>query len=207
MKGSKGLAHSETQNLDLSLKKALKNFKISFACLDWEYMTDRKNGELFCDIGITTQPDGPTPLVGLYRMDCLEASFGVAGFKRGISHTLNTLSMFGGLQAESPSGRSRRTHVAFRSSYNLAYETTRQNDNKRNLFEEKEVFSRSPQFHSEMKSVKTIYRKKARNNSYGVRDEFRVGGEALDHISECIHEAVRFQVFYTIYYILIILTK
>ncbi len=154
-------------------------------------MEDRTNGELICDIGITIQPVGRTPLVGLYRLDCLEASFGAGGFNSGNAHTLNTLGMFGGLQAESPSVRSRRTHVAFRSSYNLAYEATRQYDNKRNLFEEKEVFSRSTRFHEDIKSVKNIYTEIAAKSSYGVRDEFRVGGAALNQISECLHEVVK----------------
>ena len=105
-------------------------------------------------------------------------------------HTLNTLSMFGGLQAESPPTRRKRTHIAFRSSYNLAYEATRKHDNSRNLFDEKTVFSREQRFHNEMKAIQTIYTENAPLRSYGVRDEFRVGGSTLEDVMECIGDAV-----------------
>jgi hypothetical protein len=154
-------------------------------------MKNRENGELVCDVGITIQPVGDEPLVGLWRLDCLDASFGAGGYKSGNMHTLNTLSMFGGLQAESPRSRSLQTHVTFRSAYNLAYEVTRKHDNSRSLFDEKLVFNREHQFHAEMEAVQTIYTQKALLNSYGVRDEFRVGGMALEHIVECISDVVR----------------
>ena len=153
-------------------------------------MKNRKKGEFFCDVGVTTQPVGEDPLVGLWRLDCLDASYGAGGYKSGNMHTLNTLSMFGGLQAESPRSRQLQTHIIFRSSYNLAYEVTRKHDNSRNLFNEKSVYTREPQFHAEMQAVQAIYTEKAIKNPYGVRDEFRVGGEALEDIVECISGAV-----------------
>jgi hypothetical protein len=173
------------------MSAALLRFRQSFPGLDWEYMKNRQKGELICDVGITIQPVGEDPLVGLWRLDCLDASFGAGGYKFGNLHTLNALSMFGGLQAESPRSRRLQTHVAFRSAYNLAYEVTRKHDNSRSLFDEKLVFGRDPQFHAEMQAVQTIYSQKALKNSYGVRDEFRVGGMALEHILDCISDAVR----------------
>ena len=190
VKGSKGVTHSEREDLRDSAAAALDRFTHSFSGLDWEYMKDRKQGELFCDVGVTIQPIGDEPLVGLWRLDCLDASFGAGGYNVGNMHTLNTLSMFGGLQAESPRSRQRRTHIAFRSSYNLAYEVTRKHDNRRSLFNEKEVYSRDNQFISDVANVQTIYGEKAIGNSYGVRDEYRVGGAALCDIIDCISEAV-----------------
>ena len=128
------------------------------------------------------------PLVTLWHLDCLDASFGVGGYKSGNMHTLNTLSMFGGLQVESPQSRSLQTHVTFCSAYNLAYKVTRKHDNLRSLSDEKLVFN---QFHAEIEVVQTIYIRKALLNSYGVRDEFQVGGMALKHIVECISDVVR----------------
>lgn len=185
------MAHAQETDLESSMEEAVRRFKRSFSGLDWEYMKSRKDGELICDIGITIQPVGKEPLVGLWRLDCLDASFGAGGYKTGNMHTLNTLSMFGGLQAESQSSRRQRTHISFRSSYNLAYEVTRKHDNSRNLFDEKAVFGREPKFHAEMKAVQSIYSEKAPSHSYGVRDEFRVGGSALKDIVEGIEEAVR----------------
>lgn len=192
IKGSKGVAHAQEGDLRTSMDEALRRFRRSFSGLDWEYMKGRNNGELICDIGVTVQPVGDEPLVGLWRLDCLDASFGAGGYKSGNMHTLNTLSMFGGLQAETPASRRQRTHISFRSSYNLAYEVTRKHDNSRNLFDEKAVFGRDPQFHAEMNAVQNIYMEKAPTRSYGVRDEFRVGGGALEVIMECIEDAVSF---------------
>jgi hypothetical protein len=190
IKGSKCVAHAQKEDVTKSMHESLRIFKSSFGSLDWSYMMDRNQGELICDIGVTIHPVGDEALVGLWRLDSLDASFGAGGYKSGSMHTLNTLGMFGGLQAEMPASRRSRTHVAFRSSYNLAYEVTRKHDNSRNLFEEGAVFQRDSQFHSEIKAVQSIYTDKAVNQSYGVRDEFRVGGGSLEDIMECIGEAV-----------------
>lgn len=193
IKGSKGITHAQRSDLQASMTASIERLKSSFPGLDWTYMKDRKNGELLCDVGITIQPVESRPLVGLWRLDCLDASFGAGGYKTGNLHTLNTLSMFGGLQAESLPSRRSRTHVAFRSSYNLAYEVTRKQDNSRELFNEKSVYIRETSFHTEIEAVQSIYLQKANCNSYGVRDEFRVGGKALEHIVECISDAVSLQ--------------
>jgi len=171
--------------------ESVQRFEKSMAGLDWDYMKNRKKGELYYDVGVTVHPvRKDQPLVGLWRLDCLDASFGAGGYQSGTAHTLNTLSMFGGLQAESPPTRRKRTQIAFRSSYNLAYEATRKHDNSRNLFDEKTVFSREPGFHAEMKAVQTIYTENAPLRSYGVRDEYRVGGGALADVVGCIGSAV-----------------
>jgi hypothetical protein len=192
IKGSKRLTHSQEETLDISAKEAFNNFQRSFPGLDWNYMNLPKNGQLLCDAGITIQPDNPEEeLVGLWRLDSLEASYGAGGYLMGQIHTLNTLSMYGGMQAESPSWRSKETHIRFRSSYNLAYEATRQHDNSCDLFQEKEVFNRGPWFQHQINSVKEIYEEKACLQSYGVRDEFRISGLAINELIQCVHDSVR----------------
>ena len=193
IKGSKSVSHAQTDDIKSSMHDCIQQFRQSFPALDWDYMNDRTNGELFCDVGVTIQPVGDEPLVGLWRLDCLDASFGAGGYKSGNMHTLNTLSMFGGLQAEGLSSRRKQTHIQFRSSYNLAYEVTRKHDNSRNLFDEKTVFGREPRFHAEMHSVLSMYSENSPHHSYGVRDEFRVGGSSLEDIAECIEDAVSVQ--------------
>lgn len=172
------------------MREALSRFRQSFSGLDWAHMVDRTKGELICDVGITVQPDHEEPLVGLWRLDSLDASFGAGGYNSGNIHMLNTLSMFGGLQAESPPSRRRRTHISFCSAYNLVYEAVRKHDNSRTLFEEKKVFGRYPEFHSEMASVQRIFSEIGPKCPYGVRLEFRVGGAALEKIMDCIEDTV-----------------
>ena len=193
VKGSKRLAHSQGASLKENTKEALEKFRRTFTGFDWEYMTNRKEGELICDVGVTVQPsDDEEPLVGLWRLDSLEASYGAGGYLSGNLHTINTLSMYGGLQAESPASRRRRTHVSFRSSYNLAYEAIRQQDNSRSLFEEKDVYNRSPWFQLQLEKVLEIYNSKGCMQSYGVRDEFRISGKGIYELMECVDSSVCF---------------
>jgi len=74
VKGSKGLSQAEGSSLKSSLSGAVDRFRESFPGLDWPYMMNREMGELICDVGITIQPKSDSgPLVGLWRLDCLEA--------------------------------------------------------------------------------------------------------------------------------------
>lgn len=172
------------------MKRALDNLHDEFSGLDWQYMSDRQLGELFCDIGITYHPEDVRPLVGLWKLDALEASFGAGGYLKGNLHNINTLSHYGGLQAEMGSQRFKRTHITFRSSYNLAYEVTRRSSNMRDLFKEKEVHRLDDKFMSDKDQIISVYRGKASQTSYGVRDEFRVGYAALTDLAEGIDELV-----------------
>ncbi|KAI5990547.1 hypothetical protein F5J12DRAFT_786485 [Pisolithus orientalis] len=54
--------------------------------LDWSHMVDRANGELLVDLGISIHPTCDEKLVGLWRLDALEASFGAGGYLRGNAH-------------------------------------------------------------------------------------------------------------------------
>lgn len=153
-------------------------------------MLDRENGELLLDIGITHHPVCQEPLVGIWRLDCLEASFGAGGFNRGNLHTLNTLSLYGGLQAEMEKARAERTHVAFRSSYNLAYEVTRKLDNSRDLFKDQDAYSVNDIYLGDIQDVINIYEDDASFKTFGVRDEIRVGGQTLGDIQQNLPEKV-----------------
>jgi len=190
VKGSKGLSQAEGTTLKSSLGQAMERFKESFPGLDFPYMMNRENGELVFDVGITIQPEDDCPLVGLWRLDCLEASFGAAGFLSGDIHTLNTLALYGGLQAESPQLRCQNSQVVFRSAYNLVYEAIRKRDNSRNLFNERDVYCRNKTFHQELDDVRNVYQNKANRTSYGVRDEFRIGGKALEAMMDCVDDMV-----------------
>jgi hypothetical protein len=108
-----GKHYTKTMGQEADLSDSLDWLKSEFSGLDWDYMLDRDNGELLCDIGVTHHPEHSEPLVGLWRLDCLEASFGAGGYNRGNLHTLNTLNRYGGLQAEMGKTRAERTHIAF----------------------------------------------------------------------------------------------
>lgn len=191
MKGTKGYTKVVGRDdLGGSMKKSIEELKIEFPFLDWDYMLDPMQGEFVCDVGITFHANSHQPLVGLWRLDRLEASFGAGGYYQGNLHRLNTLSCYGGLQAEQPEGRKARTQVVFRSTYNLAYEVTRKMNNKRDLFSEKDLYHTTDHFFEDCKRVISLYRQHSSQLSYGVRDEFRVGGRALIPLMGSIDEMV-----------------
>lgn len=154
-------------------------------------MADRDNGEFLLDIAVTIHPEHDEHLVGLWKLDSLEASFGAGGYKRGEIHHLNTLNLYGGLQAEAREAHRRRTHVLFRSAYCLVYETTRKFDNCRNLFSGKDAYHMSQRFVSDMENVLKILQNEAPTKGYGVRDEIRLGCQALEAVAETIDQTVR----------------
>ncbi|KAG1760492.1 hypothetical protein EV702DRAFT_985523 [Suillus placidus] len=146
--------------------------------LDWPYMMNRKHGELLVDVGISFTPRSPdVPVVGVWRLDALEASFGAGGYKRGEMHHHNTLSRYGALQAEMQQERAQQTHIAFRSTYNLYYESIRTNNNRVSFASDSDAYKLSPPYMAEcFEMVKVI--DGCKEKTYGVRDEYRVSGHA-----------------------------
>jgi hypothetical protein len=92
-KGSKLFTKKVSSTNEGSLRGSLHDMMNEFPGLDWDYMSDHRTGELYVDVGVSYHPMEKEPLVGLWKLDCLEASFGVAGFNRGTIHNLNTLSI------------------------------------------------------------------------------------------------------------------
>ena len=191
IKGCKALSHAQKGSIGDSMVSARKNMAKAFLALDWSYMLKQIKGELYFDVGVTIQPSASNDnaLVGLWRLDCLEASFGAAGFLMGNLHTINTFSMYGGLQASAPQARKERTHIGYLSAYNLSWEAVRPKDNQRTFFEESHVHQRDPWFHHEVREVKRAL-EDVYNKSYGVRWEVRVGGQALEEMEEVMDDRV-----------------
>ena len=113
MKGGKH--HTKAQGSDPRdcLRRCFSDFKKQFSCLHWDYMCRPDKATLLIDLGVTHHPVHSFPVVGLWRLDSVEASFGAAGFCSGSIHHLNTLSLYGGLQAEMSKKHMERSHVVF----------------------------------------------------------------------------------------------
>ena len=164
---------------DISLTKVLRH---NIPALDWSYMVDRSHGELLVDLGIGVHPAGNCKLVGLWRLDALEASFGAGGFLRGNIHHTCTLGRYGGIQAEMSQERARQTHIAFRSAYNLSYEVVRPNDNRPTFVMDRDAYALNSDFMQECTQAMNMYSGEAKNRSYGVRDEYRMSGVAMEQV-------------------------
>lgn len=176
-----------TKDVDL-----FKQLEQEFSYLHWPTMLERKHGEVAMDIGVSMHPKreiGDDPLVGLWRLDALEASYGAGGFNQGTMHSLNTLVRYGGMNAQMSAERGRKTHVTYRLSYNLAYEPTRPKDNQPYLCDDGDAYSISePWKVAFQKRIKTY--QQASLQAYGVRDEYRVGGQAVVEILASLPERV-----------------
>jgi hypothetical protein len=151
-----------------------------FPQLDFQYMMDPTHGQLVADVGISINLSRTSePLVGLWRLDALDASFGAGGFNKGQVHNVNTLGRYGGIQAEMEAERMRRTHVIFRSSYGLQYEVTRRKDNQPFFAEDGDAYQLNQRWNEACEARECVYGGKAQDRSYGVRDEYRVSGLAV----------------------------
>ncbi|KAF9218411.1 hypothetical protein BS17DRAFT_871358 [Gyrodon lividus] len=159
-------------------KRPLQSLTSEFPALDWDHMTDRRHGELLLDLGITFHPICKEPLVGLWRLEQLKASFGASGFVRGNVHHTCTLGRYGGIQAEMAQERTWQTHICFRNAYNLAYEAVRPNDNCPTFVLDSDAYACNPQFMQECHLAIEMYEGKAKERSYGIRDKYRLSGFA-----------------------------
>jgi hypothetical protein len=172
MKGSKLYTKEIATGNQECLKTCFEDFWMEFPGLDWDYTLDRSHGELYMDLGITYNAKSPEPLVGLWKLDSLEASYGLRDYTMGTIHHLNTLSCYGGLQAEMAGVRCQRNHIMFCSSYNQAYKVTRKLDDGRDLFSKKEAYNLDSNYLSEIDQVTQIYTADVGKRSYCVRTSF-----------------------------------
>ena len=182
------LLTKDGQGVYVSPELALRR---NLSCLDWDHMLDRHNGELIIDVGVSFTPMTREPVVGLWRLDSLEESYAAAGFNKGIAHHHFTLHNYGALQAEMPQDRALHTHVAFRNTYNLYYEAIRPSNNMPAFFSDSQAYGLSEEYYKECSGMIKIFRK-VKSKTYGVRDEYRVSGQAAQVLLDQIIPQVLF---------------
>ena len=181
-RGIKGLTHDERGNPYERLQR-------EYPSLDWNYAMDRKNGQLFLDLGISFHPasNDLQPLIGLWKLPSVEASFAAAGMTKGKTHHANTLADYGGKQADMEQQRSRVVQLPFRSTYNLVFEAIRRPGTKEYFCEDADAYDAGPNFTECCKKYISLFQGSGRK-SFGVREEVRGSGpaikEALIHARE-----------------------
>jgi hypothetical protein len=181
----KGIKLYTQESLSSSGSNAWQRLIQEFPQLDFNYMMDANHGQLVVDVGISINPDADSmPVVGLLRLDALEASFGAGGFRKGQVHSVNTLGRYGAIQAEMQSERMRRTHIIFRSTYSLQYEPTRRKDNQPFFAGDGDAYELNGRWNEACEVRERLYQGGVQERSYGVRDEYRVGGLAVKTLLE-----------------------
>jgi hypothetical protein len=173
-KGIKLLTKDGQDGIHDSPEAALRH---NISCLDWDTMLNCKKGELVIDVGVSFTPQSNQPLTGLWRLDALEESYGAAGFNRGTIYHQCMLSRYGALQAEMNQECALQTHIAFRSTYNLYYEVVRTSNHKAMFAKDSDAYNLTPKYYSECSKAVKVFKEGCRK-TYGVRDEYRVSGQA-----------------------------
>lgn len=149
-----------------------------YPSVDFDFLRDRVHGELIVDLGITISPPQKDKLVGLWRTEPLVAAFEAAGFKAGKSHMACHLARYGGMQAEMTAERMRQTQFIKFICYNLEYEAARPSNNQPTKVSDADAYHLSPHYLAYIR-LRCLQYEMACRKSFGVRAEYRVGGEAL----------------------------
>jgi hypothetical protein len=93
--------------------------------LDWNYMLKRENGELLMDLSVSFHPEDLTPMVGLWKLDHVGASFAKVGTNELKVFHAAAMAGLGGMQAEVPRDRVSAVQLVYRLAYNLIFELVR----------------------------------------------------------------------------------
>ncbi|KAF8548951.1 hypothetical protein OG21DRAFT_1488945 [Imleria badia] len=84
-----------------------------------------------------------------------------------------------------PQDRALHTHIAFRNTYNHYYEAVRPSNNIPTLFSDHHAYELSEEYYKECSGIVKIFHK-VKSKTYGVRDEYRVSGQAAQVLLEQI---------------------
>ena len=152
-------------------------------------MMDRRNGQLFMDLGMGFHPPTDWSLVGLWRLDKLHASYTAGGMKAGTIHTINTLRDCGAIQSEMMATRSAAVQLTFRSSYNLNFEIVRRPGNSQFFCDDNDAYNANYVFKKSLDDYLSML-EGAAGKSYGVRDEMRGSGPAIRDVLQNAYNAV-----------------
>jgi hypothetical protein len=149
--------------------------------IDFEHLQKRENGQLMMDLGLGFHPEGrdDEPLVCLWDLNKVNASYQAEGMQQGTVHHTNTMSRFGGRQSEMSKPRASLVQICFRSTYGLYYEPLRRvRGGEISFCEDVDAYNTNGAF---MKSCEDYMKmlNGARQKTYGARDETRGSGAAI----------------------------
>ena len=163
-----------------------------FPQLDWKYMMQRKNGQLLIDLGMGFHPVSleEEPLVALWKLDKLHASYAAAGMNKGTTHHTNTFQKYGGMQAEMGAVRQRTVQLCFRSSYGLYYQPVRRgHGGDISLCTDVDAYDVNDAFRTSIQGyIKMLLG--SEKKTYGTREEMRGSGRAIMGALQDVEELV-----------------
>jgi hypothetical protein len=161
--------------------------------LDWNYMLDRNNGELYLDLGVSFHPINTIePMVGLWRLEGLQSSYALMGksSSKNKEYHYNTMRDYGGVKAETSCHVMHHTHIVKRISYNLHFECVRQPGQQTYITSLDNAIQCNQKYLDGctrwMKALEA-----GTKRSYGVHDELRASASVVLELLQIVMERVR----------------
>ncbi|KIJ30148.1 hypothetical protein M422DRAFT_268392 [Sphaerobolus stellatus SS14] len=137
--------------------------------LDFDYMSNPENGECVIDLGISASPEADQPMVGLWNLTKVNASFAQAGTNTPHLFNVGTLADYGAVSAENPINRASVIQMRYCMAYNLIFEIVHGNIQ---FPENSDAYAAIGTFHAPINQIINLYTD-AKQSSYGVRDELQ----------------------------------
>ncbi|KIJ31763.1 hypothetical protein M422DRAFT_266514 [Sphaerobolus stellatus SS14] len=154
--------------------------------LDFDYMSKPENGECVIDLGISASPEADEPMVGLWNLTQVDASFAKAATNTPRLFNVGTLADYGAVSAEYPIDRASVIQMRYRMAYNLIFEIVRGNIQ---FPENSDAYAANGTFHARINQIINLYRD-AKQSSYGVRDELRASIQTVKALLPIAKEKV-----------------
>ena len=161
--------------------------------LDWTYMLDRENGELYLDLGVSFHPiNTPEPMVGLWRLEGLRSSYALMGksSRNSKEYHYNTMRDYGGVKAETSAYIAHHTHIVKRISYNLFFESVRQPRQQAYIASLDNAIRCNQKYLDGCTHWIKAF-EAGTKHSYGVRDELRASAFVVLELLDVVIEQVR----------------
>lgn len=155
-----------------------KRLQEQFQDFDFPYMASRENGELVVDVGITFQPEFPTPVVGLWTLDLLSEIYTASAFRQAEPFGAAGLASHGSLKGLATEKNSNASHQLSKMSYTLLLEIYR------TIFQDKVPWvsdKETYQAGDALRKLVSHYTERfnsSNKKTLGLRDETRMGYQA-----------------------------
>lgn len=183
-------------------ENALQTLRKLVPSMDWAYMMDPKNGELYLDLGVSFHPKNTSePMVGLWRLGSLRRSYALMGYssRNCEEYSHNTMRDYGGIKAEMSDSTKHHTHIVKRISYNLHFEAIRQPGERAYISTVDDMIRCNQKYVDGCKHWVKVF-EDAEKNSYGVRDELRAGAHVVAELLPKVMQRVCLDSFFHLHW-------
>ncbi|KIJ40783.1 hypothetical protein M422DRAFT_256205 [Sphaerobolus stellatus SS14] len=153
--------------------------------LDFDYMSEPENSECVIDLGISASPEADQPMVSLWNLTNVDASFAQAGTNTPHLFNVGTLTDYGAVSAEYTIDRASVIQMRYCMAYNLIFEIVHGNIQ---FPENSDAYAANGTFHAHINQIINLYTN-AKQSSYVAKQKMAayVNAETVIWISSRIY--------------------